>query len=231
MHGSLLLKELKITPEKGKRTKRPSDPWAYYSCPVTDRALLTVLLCQGPQPCTQTHVTETMRNDRHLLANPLPSAWRLITFTGHFNKPRSRGSGAGILCQTLYAGGPSGWVWHKGSGVLPKWMQLCFNPRQARDSEKQALMEERPLAISRSWTASSQEYGWDPTAHNLLMLKPLEASWTHSPGKKALTCSQGCAKSMLKGYSHGWLHRQIWWYGQHSAEFPESNSAKFRVTL
>lgn len=69
---------------------------------------------------------------------------------------------------------------------ITQWMQLCFNPRQTRDSKKQALMEERPLAISRSWTASSQEYGWDPTAHNLLMLKPLEASWTHSPGKKHL---------------------------------------------
>lgn len=120
---------------------------------------------------------------------PYPVLDDSSTFTGHFNKPRSRGSGAGILCQTLYAAGPSGWVWHKGrkaSGVLPKWMQLCFNPRQTRESEKQALMEERPLTISRSWTASSQEYGWDPTAHNLLMLKPLEASWTHSPGKKHL---------------------------------------------
>lgn len=181
MHGSLLLKELKITPEKGKRTKRPSGPWAYYSCPVTDRALLTVLLCQGPQPCTQTHVTETMRNNRHLLANPLPSAWRLIYLQlGISTSPEAEAQVLGYCVK------PSMQLAPVAECDITQWMQLCFNPRQTRDSEKQALMEERPLAISRSWTASSQEYGWDPTAHNLLMLKPLEASWTHSPGKKHL---------------------------------------------
>lgn len=145
MHGSQLLKKLKITFEKGKRTKRPSGPWACYSCPITDRALLTVLLCQGPQPCIQTHVMETVRNDRHLLPNPHPVLDDSSTFTGHFNKPRSRGSGDGIPSMPLAPVAE----WDIKTGRLVGFCQsgcsCASNPRQTRDPEKQGLMEERPF--------------------------------------------------------------------------------------
>lgn len=50
---------------------------------------------------------------------------------------------------------------------------------------------------------------------------------------EALTCSQGCAGSTLKGCSPAGSRRQIWHPGRHSAGFPEPNSEnpKQKVSL
>ena len=56
---------------------------------------------------------------------------------------------------------------------------------------------------------------------------------THTHTDTVLTCSPGCVGSTLRGCNPAGSHRQIWHPGQHSAEFPKSNSAnpKQKVTL